>query len=134
MKKRLPRVKSLGSEVKLSGLPSVEEEPEEAPEELSGLPVRDDDFREQTGTEKSQVCETCGSTPRIVSNHLGVQAHCGPCRTSWGVSSTARNPVVTPTPPRGLHRTVEVEPDWNKAFEPIGDSTYEQVGPKRKRE
>jgi hypothetical protein len=68
-------------------------------------------------------CPKCGNSLRVVSNYLGVHAHCDNCKDFFPVASTARRVEPTLNLPRGLRRRTLVEPDWGKAFEEIGDSS-----------
>ena len=71
-------------------------------------------------------CPKCDRELRIVSNYLGVRAHCDSCRDFFPISSSARRVEPALNLPRGLHKRTLVEPDWGKAFEEIGDSSDEQ--------
>ena len=68
-------------------------------------------------------CQKCGNKLRVVSNYLGVHAHCDNCKDSFPVASTARRVEPALNLPRGLHKRTLVEPDWGKAFEEIGDAS-----------
>jgi hypothetical protein len=95
-------------------------------EALSGLPIEKPapDSQEEedlaSNIKRSRTCPTCGKNARIVSNYLGINAHCGTCRRHWPVANSALRPEVPSSLPRGLSKQTSVEPDWNKAFE--GDS------------
>lgn len=79
------------------------------------------------------TCPDCNQEGRVVSNHLGKNVYCGPCKKRWPITSVARGERMTPTSPRPLSKETLVEPDWSKAFEDLGgDPTNDQVGPKRK--
>lgn len=68
-------------------------------------------------------CSKCGHELRIVSNYLGVRAHCDSCKEHFPVASTPRRVEPALNLPRGLHKRTLAEPDWGKAFEEIGDSS-----------
>jgi hypothetical protein len=71
-------------------------------------------------------CHKCGSALRIVSNYLGVNAHCAKCKEVFPVASTAKRVEPVLSLPRGLRKRTMVEPDWGKAFEDIGGSNDDQ--------
>lgn len=102
--------------------------------EPSGLPpVRGRSDKKPLFHRKEVVtCPKCGQKGRVVSNSLGVNVHCVKCKTHWPISSTPMVPVVPPTPPRGITKTVLVEPNWDIALENDGDVANEQVGPKKR--
>lgn len=66
-----------------------------------------------------RICPQCKKeASRIVSNMLGRQAYCGPCKFDWAIGP----PVVTHLPPifgRGMSKQTVVGPDWNLANEDI---------------
>jgi hypothetical protein len=66
---------------------------------------------------------------RVVSNSLGVNVYCR-CGYQWPISSAALAPAMPDTMPRGLRKETWVEPDWNLAFEDLGDRN-DKVGPKK---
>jgi hypothetical protein len=106
-------------------------------EKPKGLPTATADAtsrpRERSVAPMSQrVCEKCGNdNTRVVSNHLGVSIHCT-CGHKWARSATAVAPPLPNVPARGFQKVTLVEPDWNKAYEPIGEGEdNEQVGPKK---
>jgi hypothetical protein len=103
--------------------------------EPTGLPPVDGAaFGEQkTALEKSRVCPDCGKETRIFSNHTGVKATCNTCKKTWSISMMPMNPPVPHSPPRGLHKQTLVQPDWDKAYDEIGESSDEDVRRPKKR-
>ena len=77
--------------------------------------------------DKVRNCPTCGSELRIVSNYLGVNGHCGPCKRHWPIAMSQMSPILPQTPVRGLHKQTHVEPNWDLAFDEIGGDSDEQV-------
>ena len=70
-------------------------------------------------SDAGRVCPRCGAEARIVSNLLGRQAYCGPCKFDWPLG-----PPVTvigiPIQGRSVHGKQTVIPtDWDLAFEDI---------------
>ncbi len=92
-----------------------------------GLPPIPEGVAAGRAIDKLRRCPTCSSELRIVSNYLGVNGHCGPCKRHWPIAMTQMSPVVPQTPVRGLHKQTQVEPNWDIAFDEIGDDTDEQV-------
>lgn len=86
-----------------------------------GLPAAKNRKRE-TAADKMTHCPKCNNELRVVSNYLGVMAHCDPCKDFFPISSTPRRVEPVMNLPRGLHKRTMVEPDWGKAFEDTGES------------
>lgn len=89
---------------------------------VSGLPpvkTSSDSIEEEnlnSNFEKSRNCPQCGKPGRIVSNYLGVNGHCGPCKIHWPVANSPLRPEIPSSLPRGLHKETYVEPDWTSAI------------------
>jgi phage FluMu protein Com len=73
-------------------------------------------------------CAKCDYELRVVSNYLGVHAHCDRCKEIYPVSSSARRKEPVMNLPRGLRKVTLVEPDWGKAIEDIGESGDPNTG------
>ena len=102
----------------LRGLPDVD--PTETPDEVPT-------FRQ----EKARICDKCGNKePRIVSNSLGVSAHC-PCGNKWAFTTRPMAPAIPMAPARGIGKQTLVEPNWDMAFENLGGPGNDKIGPKR---
>lgn len=66
---------------------------------------------------EARICPSCGKEGRVVSNYLGTNVFCGPCKRHWPIASSAKNETVIPNLPRGLRKETRVEPDWDMAFD-----------------
>lgn len=66
---------------------------------------------------ENKKCPKCGKAARVVSNRLGVNAHCGPCKTHWPLTNSPLKPESPSSIPRGFSKHTMVEPDWNMAFD-----------------
>lgn len=72
----------------------------------------------------ARTCEKCkGTEVRIVSNRMGVRAWCV-CGNNWGVSMAVLRPDLQVMGQRGLSKQVAVEPDWNLAYEDLGEDEF----------
>jgi hypothetical protein len=96
---------------------------------LAGLPAVKpttnslEEQRIQKLLDASRMCPKCNREGRVVSNYLGVNAHCGPCGIHWPVTNSPLHGETVGSTPRGLSKVTSVEPDWNIAFDrDIGDS------------
>lgn len=70
----------------------------------------------------SRICEKCSSTSvRINSTHEGRRAWCNQCGHNWGISMATSMHVRDGILSRGITKRTLVEPDWNLAFEDIGE-------------
>lgn len=91
---------------------------EEIPDDLpDDLPEAECEAK-LTALDASRNCMKCGQEARIVSNHLGVRAYCGPCKIDWPVSG----PLATPMPlslPRGITKQTMIPPDTQLAYEDL---------------
>lgn len=76
-----------------------------------------------------RICKLCGKEGRIVSNSVGVNVWCQ-CGNRWPISSTSMSPPFPETLPRGLSKQVLVEPNWDLAFQDVGETPNVKVGPK----
>ena len=73
---------------------------------------------------RASFCPRCGGEGRIVSNRLGVNAHCGPCGIHWPITNSPLQPDSPVTLPRELGKRTLVEPDWNLAYDTDVDETF----------
>jgi hypothetical protein len=93
-----------------------EDAPKDLPEAQT-LPIPEES--QSIVPDVTRICPKCGKeASRIVSNLLGRQAYCGPCKFDWPIGP----PVVTAMPPilgRGLSKQTVVQPDWNLAVDEI---------------
>lgn len=87
----------------------------------TGLPAVKEKKQEAAASRVTH-CPKCNYKLRVVSNYLGVIAHCDPCKDFFPIASTPRRAEPVMNLPRGLHKRTLVEPDWEKAFEDIGES------------
>lgn len=78
-----------------------------------------DDESLDNAVDRSRMCPKCGKPGRIVSNHLGVIGHCGPCKFHWPITNGPLRPELPVSIPRGISKQTHVEPDWNFAFEDL---------------
>jgi len=95
---------------------------------ITGLPAskpNTDSLHEESlsaAFNRNRTCPQCGKQGRIVSNNLGVNGHCGPCRIHWPIANSPLRPETPGAAPRGLHKETSVEPDWSLAFDrDVGD-------------
>ncbi|GAF67775.1 unnamed protein product [marine sediment metagenome] len=98
------------------------------PAPVHGLPPEN----ERSAFDTARICKQCGETGRVVSNYLGTQVYCGPCKIDWPISSTPMAPQGPLASPRGLSKVTLVEPNFDKAFEEIGEYADEDVRKRRK--
>jgi hypothetical protein len=120
---------------KPKGLPPVETSGKETPPSKGksapeGLPEVKTSAHGSAGTDRARICKKCGQEARIVSNNTGVQAYCGPCKINWPISSQPYKVDLPITAGRGLRKETIVEPDWDMAFQDIGEPSG-SIGPKR---
>lgn len=64
-----------------------------------------------------RLCPTCKREGRVVSNTLGVNVYCGPCKIHWPIANTPLLPEAPILMPRGISKQTHVEPDWNMAYD-----------------
>jgi len=102
---------------KPKGLPTPKETPPGLPsvrsasqEEVAGL---------DTNIRNARICPGCGREGRAVSNRLGVNVHCGPCKRHWPITNSALRPETSEALPRGFSKQTRVEPNWSIAFDDI---------------
>ena len=98
------------------------------PAPIHGLPPR----AERSAVDNARICGRCGEEGRVVSGYLGTQVYCGPCKIDWPISSTPAASAMPLAPPRGLNKVTLVEPNYDTAFEEIGECTDEDVRRRRK--
>ena len=100
---------------KPKGLPKPKSKLESLP------PVQEVDNSEESfldaNVAAARLCPKCNKPGRVVSNHLGVNAHCGPCKMHWPITNTPLRPESPSVIPRGFSKKTMVEPDWNIAFD-----------------
>lgn len=95
--------------------------------EIKGLPTpkepgQNEEAVLQANMQAARNCPHCGREGRVVSNHLGINGHCGPCKIHWPISNSALRPEVPASTQRGISKQTSVEPDWSTAFDrDIGD-------------
>lgn len=65
----------------------------------------------------ARICPSCGKEGRVVSNHLGTNVFCGPCKRHWPIASGSKQEMIIPNLPRGLRKETRIEPDWDMAFD-----------------
>lgn len=81
----------------------------------SGLPEPEKQKNENP-LDKARFCPKCGKEGRIVSNYLGVNVYCNPCKNVWAISAPLNPVTISPANiPRGLSKITLVEPDYNMA-------------------
>ena len=88
------------------GLPTIE----------SASPILEEDHLD-ANIDKGRFCPDCGKEGRVVSNRLGVNVHCGPCKRQWPITNAPLRGETPAAIPRGISKTTRVEPDWGMAFE-----------------
>lgn len=103
-----------------------EDDDEDAPE----LPEAEAASGDGSILDRNRNCPQCGREARIVSNHLGIRAYCGPCKSGWPVGPN-RSLIQPLIPERGFRRETVVEPDWNLATENL--DAYEDYRTRVKR-
>lgn len=80
----------------------------------------------------AKYCPKCGEECRIVSNYLGVNAHCNKCKDFWAVSGPLAPPSRVPiSGPRPLYKQTSVEPNWERALEEPAEYEYENTRGKK---
>jgi len=88
---------------------------------MSLPPVQEVDNTEESHLDSNvrdaRLCPKCNKPGRVVSNYLGVNVHCGPCKIHWPITNTAMRPEDPAVLPRGFQKRTAVEPDWNIAFD-----------------
>lgn len=96
---------------------------------ISGLPPpkpTTDSIEESTfasNLEKARNCPRCSRPGRVVSNNVGVNVHCGPCKIHWPLANSPLRPEIPAALPRGLSKQTSVEPDWSVAYDrDVGDT------------
>ncbi len=67
----------------------------------------------------ARICPSCGREGRVVSNRLGVNVYCGPCKRHWPISNGPLRPESPACLPRGFRKQTHVEPNWDAAFDDI---------------
>jgi hypothetical protein len=105
---------------KPKGLPKVERSEGLPPVVDKSTPEADFDG----AVDKARICPGCGREGRVVSNRLGVNVHCGPCKRHWPISNSPLQPDSPLTIPRELGKRTLVEPDWNLAYDTDVDDTW----------
>ena len=91
------------------GLPAVRDV------ELKDISHLDDNVR------RARICQGCGRKGRVVSNQLGVNVHCGPCKRHWPITNGPVQPETPMSIPRGFSKQTHVEPNWDSAYDDIPD-------------
>lgn len=102
---------------KPGGLPRPKSGPQALPSvksEDSGSPSGIDE-----AVRNARICPSCGKEGRVVSNRLGVNVHCGPCKRHWPISNGPLRPESPACLPRGFSKQTHVEPNWSAAFDDI---------------
>lgn len=107
---------------KPSGLPipgaNVTDSPSEGLPAAKAHGVGQQEASLQAKLEQAEHCKKCGTKMRVVSNHLGVNAHCGKCRTHVPFSASPLSAPDPYMPGRGIGKETTVDlTDYNIAFE-----------------
>jgi len=102
---------------KPTGLPK----PKTGPESLPEIPTTPLEAvsKLDANVDKARLCPKCGREGRVVSNRLGVNVHCGPCKIHWPITNSPLRPETPSAVPRGFSKHTLVEPDWNMAFDEL---------------
>lgn len=96
----------------------------------TGLPAPVKEVKKDS-SKGARVCPKCNQECRIVSNELGVSAHCNHCKEFWPISGALNPPNKIPlVGPRPMVKQTMVEPDWERAFDDIEE--YEHEATRRK--
>lgn len=106
---------------KPKGLPKLDNAPSSLP------PVQEVNKEEEShldaNVDAARNCPKCKKPGRVVSNRLGVNVHCGPCKIHWPITNAPLRPETPSALPRGFSKRTMVEPDWNIAYDTDVDET-----------
>lgn len=100
-----------------TGLPKPDGPPQNLPPVQERTSGRDAGF--DSALQKARLCPGCGKEGRVVSNRLGVNVYCGPCKRHWPVTNGPLRPETPVSVPRGFRKQTLVEPNWDLAFDDI---------------